>query len=81
MYRSVVEGLSFLMGDPCPMGESVQFFINWSDGLVLRQQRETQGGFFASKGISLQTGYVYHKLRSFGFGSFAVGSDHKVCIV
>ena len=61
-----------------PSGQSAQIFIDWSDGLVLRQQRETQAAFFASKGISLQTGYVYTNSRSFSFGSFSEGSDHKV---
>ena len=64
-----------------PSGQSAQIFIDWSDGLVLRQQRETQAAFFASKGISLQTGYVYTNSRSFGFGSFCEGSDHKVRFV
>ena len=59
-------------------GRSVQIYVDLSEGLVLRQYRETQQAFFGKKGISLQTGYVYHRLRSFGFGSFAKGSDHKV---
>ena len=65
-----------------PSGQSAQIFIDWSDCLVLRQQRETQAAFFSSKGISLrQTGYVYMNSRSFGFGSFCEGSDHKVGFV
>ena len=64
-----------------PTGKSCQIYLDWSDGLVLRQVRDTQGAFFASSGISLQTGYLYHNIRSFGFGSFCEGSDHKVCIL
>merc|ERR1719319_634838 len=52
-------------------------WIDWSEGLVLRQNRETQSAWFGASTLSLQSGYIFRRNNSQGFGSFCEGSDHK----
>ena len=59
-------------------GTSALVWVDWSEGLVLRQNREVQSAWFGASSLSLQSGFIFRKNRSQGFGSFSEGADHKV---
>ena len=57
---------------------SALVWVDWSQGMVLRQDREIQNAWFGASSLSLQSGFIFRKNRSQGFGSFSEGADHKV---
>ena len=59
---------------------SALVWVNWSQGMEVRQYREIQSAWFGASSLSLQSGYIFRRNRSQGFGSFAEGADHKVTL-
>ena len=78
MKTSIAEHKNRILQDET--GTSALVWVDWSEGLVLRQNREVQSAWFGASSLSLQSGFIFRKNRSQGFGSFSEGADHKVQI-
>ncbi|CAF2849123.1 unnamed protein product [Rotaria sp. Silwood2] len=63
--------------DALNLPEIAAIQIDWSESFILKQAREERSAYYNTQNISINSGYIWIKSYSYGFGAFSDNTCHS----